>query len=700
MQDLQELTKPSRRTSTRSRSRRSSISRSSSKTQALRLEAEKARLALAFAEEENQRKVEAEIKILELERKQRELVRRREVEEEQLKDTIRLESLKTEADSKLAEARKMAAIMELEAKIAEDMDSELSDNETTSMDLTANSHALPSSSVTFDPPLTATTPVLSSPSRVNGSPGVSASSTVTSLEPPVMSSFSPQTSPQAAPSLKPSSSTPALARMTLPSAHHPEISASLSATTGGLQLPVNSLSPLASPYSPPPVKTSSSVPACTKATVTSVHAPGTSILPSATERNPNPLVVNSLPPWTLPYPAPSVNPSSNIPPVSPARDEVLTMVASAMKDISMTQQRLAYNQTLPPIQFQRFSGAPTEFPLFKQRFNRIVMSREDMDDDNKMTRLLQFLDGDAKQAVSGLETVTGGVHQALQILEQRYGRPCMIVSSVVTSLARGPPIHSGDKVALRRFADCATGALATLTSINCLTQINQANIVSMTGRLPKPLQDKFAALAYDLETKGQHFPTLTNFVDFVNKHTSIANHPVSCKPQHFSYNNPPRNKRELPNGRSDLPKFTMSISNQDKLSVQSSKPPQKNAKGKSNNCRCCGQAHPLYRCEEFKRKTPRERKSSSLRKNCALTVLRTLNTQRTPVLVPSDAELKDVAPSTTPFFTQHSFTSVHPKRAALSTQPQRSTPQLPPPPVALPGPRIQVPSSCNSYHCV
>ena len=41
----------------------------------------------------------------------------------------------------------------------------------------------------------------------------------------------------------------------------------------------------------------------------------------------------------------------------------------------------------------------------------------------------------------------------------------------------------------------------------------------------------------------------------------------------------------------------------------------------------------------------------SLRKNCALTVLRTLNTQRTPAPVPSDAELKDVVPSTTPFFT-------------------------------------------------
>jgi len=86
------------------------------------------------------------------------------------------------------------------------------------------------------------------------------------------------------------------------------------------------------------------------------------------------------------------------------------MVASAMKDISLTQQRLAYNQTLLPIQFQRFSCTPAEFPLFKHRFNRIVMLPEDMDDDDKMARLLQFLDGEAKQVVSGLETVTGRVH--------------------------------------------------------------------------------------------------------------------------------------------------------------------------------------------------------------------------------------------------------------------------------------------------
>ena len=54
----------------------------------------------------------------------------------------------------------------------------------------------------------------------------------------------------------------------------------------------------------------------------------------------------------------------------------------------MTQQKLVYNQSLPPIQLQRFSVIPAEFPMFKQRFERFVMSREDMDDNSKITRLL------------------------------------------------------------------------------------------------------------------------------------------------------------------------------------------------------------------------------------------------------------------------------------------------------------------------
>lgn len=74
------------------------------------------------------------------------------------------------------------------------------------------------------------------------------------------------------------------------------------------------------------------------------------------------------------------------------------------------------------------------------------MSREDIDDENSLTRLLQWLGGEAREAVCGLETATGGIYQAIKILEERYGRPCMIVSSVVNNLTKGPPIAGGTKL--------------------------------------------------------------------------------------------------------------------------------------------------------------------------------------------------------------------------------------------------------------
>ena len=120
MQDLQKIS-PDIHSSKGPRSRSSSRSKTSSgsRAQARRVDAVKAWLALEFAEKEKQRKIEVEMKMLELERKQRETARIRAIEEEELKSAIRLEALNAEEESKLSEARKLAALMDLEARLAE-----------------------------------------------------------------------------------------------------------------------------------------------------------------------------------------------------------------------------------------------------------------------------------------------------------------------------------------------------------------------------------------------------------------------------------------------------------------------------------------------------------------------------------------------------------------------------------------------------
>ena len=187
--------------------------------------------------------------------------------------------------------------------------------------------------------------------------------------------------------------------------------------------------------------------------------------------------------------------------------DALNTVTSAMENITLVQQRLASSQNLPAIQLDKFPGLPCQFPMFKQRFEKRIMTRDGFNDGEKMLRLLQFLDGEAKEAVKSYEAVEVGVYKAMKILEQRYGRKCLIVSSMVDSLNKGPSFPIGDRIALRKFADNAASAEATLKSLDCSNEISQGNLSEMSHRLPRHLQEKFATLAHDLNLKGERLPT-------------------------------------------------------------------------------------------------------------------------------------------------------------------------------------------------
>ena len=202
LRDLQEITQPGRRGSMRSRGQRSSrysSSSFSSKEQTCMLDAEKAQPALVFAEQEKKRRIEAEIKMWELERKRREVARMREVEGEELRGIIEPEFLTAETDHERAEARKAAAIMDLEAKVTAAMEGELVDDETSSSDeSTPFSRAPTSSSGATNPQLITVTPV-----NTLGT-AVSSLAIASGPNPPMLSSTTHLTLPYQPPFVKPS----------------------------------------------------------------------------------------------------------------------------------------------------------------------------------------------------------------------------------------------------------------------------------------------------------------------------------------------------------------------------------------------------------------------------------------------------------------------------------------------------------------
>ena len=71
----------------------------------------------------------------------------------------------------------------------------------------------------------------------------------------------------------------------------------------------------------------------------------------------------------------------------------------------------------------------------------------------KMSRLLQFLDGQARRAVAGFEGVPGGLSKALQLLEQRFGQPHVVAKACIDALVEGANRSSSDRQGLHEFAD-------------------------------------------------------------------------------------------------------------------------------------------------------------------------------------------------------------------------------------------------------
>ena len=108
-----------------------------------------------------------------------------------------------------------------------------------------------------------------------------------------------------------------------------------------------------------------------------------------------------------------------------------------------------------------------------------------------MVRLIQFLEGPALLAVQRYESVPGGLTIALQVLQDRFGQPFKVVRARVDALIKGPVIAPQDRHGLRRYADTAQVMYDTMQSMDCLGEMNTANLEKIILRLPKWAQTKF-----------------------------------------------------------------------------------------------------------------------------------------------------------------------------------------------------------------
>ena len=285
---------------------------------------------------------------------------------------------------------------------------------------------------------------------------------------------------------------------------------------------------------------------------------------------------------------------------------------------------------LPPLDVVKFSGNPCEYFRFRGRFDEMV-GTQNISETQKMSRLLQFLDGQARSAVAEFEGVPGGLSRALKMLQQRFGQPHIVAKGCVDALVDGPNISSNDGPGLRKFADRSRTLYETLRSMNALPEMNMTNLAKMSGKLPIALQLKWRDEALRIrERRG--FPNLKDLVDFIERRAEAANDPVFGRVGETSKcgRKYPRGDRQtlppIPRGAVDSKVMTMAtqvgLSGSENLPISNKHPNPTTQKSVGGKCYSCGAAHRLERCPDFMSKSVRERIILARYKGLCLNCLR------------------------------------------------------------------------------
>ncbi len=138
----------------------------------------------------------------------------------------------------------------------------------------------------------------------------------------------------------------------------------------------------------------------------------------------------------------------------------------------------------------KFGGDSKEYWRFITRFKDQVLSQP-ISESKKLSRLMQYLDGKAKEAVEDYEGMgDGALQEALDVIETRFGQPFMIVEVSIGSVVRGPNINSGDGKGLQKLAHKCQSVYKTLKAMKCLSEVNTDHLRRLVARLPYHYQAK------------------------------------------------------------------------------------------------------------------------------------------------------------------------------------------------------------------
>ena len=192
-------------------------------------------------------------------------------------------------------------------------------------------------------------------------------------------------------------------------------------------------------------------------------------------------------------------------------DRERTVQSTSMDHLSVTW---LLQQNLPRIQVPIYDGSPTKWLEFAVKFKDLVHDLQFLTNTQRMTYLLQHLEGEAKRAVQCFSNDKVGYIMALKRLKYTFGQKPQICQAYIQKMIRGKQIGNDDKKTLMEYYYTISDCIVALSQLNYTTDLFSSDIRrQVIRRLPPKFHGKWGELCFTLRTVKE--PTLVDFENWL-----------------------------------------------------------------------------------------------------------------------------------------------------------------------------------------
>ena len=189
--------------------------------------------------------------------------------------------------------------------------------------------------------------------------------------------------------------------------------------------------------------------------------------------------------------------------------------------------KLFQQQEAPEVEVDKFSGNPLEYQYFSTMFKEVV-ERKIKDPVGRLTRLIKFTDGEAKDLIKHCIHLTPdiGYDTAIMLLNKRYGNPHLLLASYRKEIKSLAPVKPGNAIGFRKFHNfvlkCET--FSKITNWNSLE--TPETLCVLVSKLPGGLRGRWNRTVQGIRRSYGREPCLSDFSGFAKEETILVNDPI------------------------------------------------------------------------------------------------------------------------------------------------------------------------------